>query len=89
MSKVWKGFAEIGPLVSPCGRSDITLSLLKSIFKSLEGFEVSLAVQKTETTVIEALLEIGLKEQFCVARMFLNPPAALECVYVPESLERG
>ncbi|MBS7632428.1 GNAT family N-acetyltransferase [Candidatus Bathyarchaeota archaeon] len=89
LSKVWNNFAEIGPLVSPWGRSDVALSLLESLFKNLEGFEVSLAVQKKETALINALLKIGLEKQFCVARMFLNPPAALGCVYMPESLERG
>ena len=89
MTKVYEGFAEIGPLVCNQEYSDVAINLLKTILNRLEGFHVSLSIPAKDSVVLDFLLKSGIKERFRVARMFFKPPKIKDCVYVAESLERG
>jgi len=39
--------------------------------------------------LLKVLSKVGFKEDFGVARMFLGPAVAKNCIYMAESLERG
>jgi GNAT superfamily N-acetyltransferase len=88
-AKVYDGIADLGPLVCKYGRSDLALTLLKTVLSRLEGFEVSLCIPEKEQEILNFLIESGFKESFRVARMFYGPRIIKECIYIVESLERG
>lgn len=89
MAKVYDGSADIGPLV--CGRTqtDAAVNLLRAILSGLRSRDVSVCVPRKESTVIDLLKQHGFSEVFSVARMFKGPSVSSDCVYFPESLERG
>jgi GNAT superfamily N-acetyltransferase len=89
VAKVFRGIAELGPLVCEKGRSKTAISLLKSTFNSLKNSDVSLFVPEKEDAVLSMLTQKGFSQAFKVERMFHGPPHATECVYLAESLERG
>lgn len=89
MAKVYKGIAEIGPLVCERGHSDIAINLVKAILNRLEDFEVSFCIPKKEHALLNLLREYGISERFHVARMFYKPTSLKDCIYIAESLERG
>ena len=88
-AKVYKRVAELGPLICKQGRRDIALALLKTLLNILEGFEVSMCIQKKEFEILDVLIKSGFRENFRVARMFSGPFMAKNCIYAAESLERG
>jgi len=89
MAKVYEGVAEIGPLACQRERSSIAIDLLKTVLNRLGGFDVSLCLPTKETVIIDFLSKLGISERFRVARMFLKPFGAKDCIYLAESLERG
>jgi predicted N-acetyltransferase YhbS len=89
IAKKYSDMAEIGPLVCRRGRSDVAVDLLKTILNKLKGLHVSVCVPKKESQILNMLMTSGFREDFRVARMFFQPEAVKDCVYIAESLERG
>jgi len=89
VAKVYRGVAELGPLMCQQRRGNVAINLLRSVLKKLEGREVSMCIGEKEKSIINMLEEAGFSESFRVARMFLGKPAGGNCIYVAESLERG
>ncbi|UCF45267.1 MAG: GNAT family N-acetyltransferase [Candidatus Bathyarchaeota archaeon] len=88
-AKVYDKMAEVGPLVYHSGHVEAAVMLLKNILSRLSGFDVSMCIPKKETALLNMLSKAGFRENFRVARMFLGPAVAKNCVYMAESLERG
>jgi hypothetical protein len=86
-SKVYAKMAEIGPLV--CRDESAALELVKTMLHRLRGSDVYVYAPTKRKTFPKTLLDAGLKAKFLVTRMFLGPVTAQNCVYLPESLERG
>ena len=89
VAKVYRGEAELGPLMCQQGRGDIAIRLLRTILRRLNGREVSMCIAEKENSIVNMLAESGFSESFHVARMFLDKPVGENCIYVAESLERG
>jgi GNAT superfamily N-acetyltransferase len=89
VAKVYRGVAELGPLVFKKGQAKTAVDLLRATLSALKGLETSVFVPKREKRIASTLLESGFHESFRVERMFHGPSAAGECVYMAESLERG
>jgi GNAT superfamily N-acetyltransferase len=89
VAKVYRGMAELGPLVCQQRRSDIAVNLLGAILDRLEGLDVSMCVPQKESAVLDMLVNSGFTENFYVARMFSGTPSIRECIFAAESLERG
>jgi len=89
MAKVYKGMAEVGPLMCNPKRNDIAINLVKTVLNRLAGFEVSFCVPEKELTMLDFLKKSGITERFHVARMFFKPISLKDCIYIAESLERG
>jgi len=89
VAKVYGHMGEIGPLVCQKGREDVALSLLRSVLRRLEGYEVSMYVPSRESTILNFLKTSGFAESFRVARMFFGSSVAKDCICMAESLERG
>lgn len=89
VAKVYRGVAELGPLMCPQGRDDIAINLLRAILRDLEGREVSMCMAEKENSITNMLTESGFSESFRVARMFRGRPVARGCICAAESLERG
>jgi len=88
-AKVYDEMAEVGPLICQSNRVDAAMMLLKTILSRLKGLDVSIYLPKKETALLDMLTKAGFKEDFRVARMFLGPAIAKNCIYMAESLERG
>ena len=89
VAKVYRGMAELGPLVCPAERISLALDLLKTVLDRLNGVEVSLFLPAEETTTINMLKGRGFTEEFHVSRMFYGLPVVKNCIQTAESLERG
>jgi GNAT superfamily N-acetyltransferase len=89
VAKVYRGVAELGPLMCREGRDDVAINLLRAIFRELEGREVSMCVAEKENSIVNMLTESGFSESFRVARMFRGRPVGGNCICATESLERG
>jgi GNAT superfamily N-acetyltransferase len=89
IAKVYRGVAEIGPLVCDEGRSDVAVSLLKAVLDRLDGLKVSMFVSEKQKVLLTTLESNGFVRSFRVARMFHGPPFVSDCVCMAESLERG
>jgi N-acetylglutamate synthase-like GNAT family acetyltransferase len=89
VAKVYRGNAELGPLVCQQTRSDIATNLLNTILNKLEGLEVSICIPEKQKTIQDTLAQHGLTENQRVARMYLGTPTQQQCVLAAESLERG
>jgi len=89
VAKLYRGMAELGPLVCQQGRSDIAINLLRTILNKLEGLEVSMCIPQKEKAILNMLIQWGFTENFRVARMFFGMPSVRECIFAAESLERG
>jgi len=88
-AKVYDTMAEVGPLICHANRVEAAVVLLKTILRRLNGLAVSMCIPKKETALLNMLSKAGFREDFCVARMFLGPAVAKNCIYIAESLERG
>jgi hypothetical protein len=88
-AKVYDTMAEIGPLICHTRRVEAAVMLLKTILSRLNGLAVSMCIPKKETALLNMLSKAGFREDFRVARMFLGPAVAKNCIYMAESLERG
>ena len=88
-AKVYKKIAEIGPLICRRDRSDVEVDLLKTVLSKLQKLDVYICVPTEEKAILETLQNAGLKESFRLTRMFLGSTLAQNCVYLPESMERG
>jgi GNAT superfamily N-acetyltransferase len=89
VAKVFRGMAELGPLLCEKGRDSTAMALLKTTLNGLKGLEVSLFVPEKEDQILSMLAKNGFRESFKVERMFHGPPVGLDWVYMAESLERG
>ena len=89
VAKVYRGVAELGPLMCQQRRGDVAINLLRTILRKLKGREVSMCVAEKEKLLLNKLKESEFSESFRVARMFLGRPVGGNCIYVAESLERG
>jgi hypothetical protein len=87
--KVFGKMAEVGPLVCRKSHVNDALIILESILSQLKGVNVFMCVPSKEKLLLDWLSEAGLRRDFQVARMFLGPAVAANCLYVAESLERG
>ena len=87
--KIFGNMAEVGPLVCRKNHVDDALIILESILTQLKGVNVFMCVPSREKLLLDWLFEAGLRGDFHVARMFLGPAVAANCLYVAESLERG
>jgi len=88
-AKVHGKMAEVGPLTCPANREETAALLLKTILSRLNGLKVFTCIPKKETVLLNILNHAGLKEDFCVVRMFSGPAIAKNCICAAESLERG
>lgn len=89
VAKVFRGMAELGPLMCQQGCADVAMNLLKATLNGLKGLEVSVCVPEKESPILKTLKESGFEESFRVARMFHGPPIVDRCICLAESLERG
>jgi ribosomal protein S18 acetylase RimI-like enzyme len=89
VAKVYRGMAELGPLVCSAGRNILAIELLRTILDRLSGIEVSLFLPTKEPTIINMLEGKGFTREFRVARMFHGQPMVKNCIQTAESLERG
>jgi hypothetical protein len=81
---------EIGPLMCPADFEDEAISLLKTVLSKLKGIEVRIGVSEARQKFLDALVDLGFKEEFRVTLMHLGdklPDAG--CFVAMESLERG
>ncbi len=86
---VYETMAWVGPLVCQEGNVNAAVMLLKGVLSKLTGLRVYVALPKKEISLATILSNAGFKEDFSVARMFLGPNVARNCIYLAESLERG
>jgi len=89
IAKVYRGEAELGPLVCLEGRNDVAINLLRSILDRLEGLEVSMYVPSKENFIVNMLIKSGFRANSSVARMFFGARQVKGCICTAESLERG
>lgn len=89
IAKVYRGMAELGPLVCTAGRETLPIELLSTILNKLNGVEISLLIPTQETMMINMLENRGFNKEFRVVRMFHGPPMFKNCIQTAESLERG
>jgi GNAT superfamily N-acetyltransferase len=89
VAKVFRGMAELGPVVCPAEKRNLALDLLRTILDKLNGVEISLFLPARETSLINMLKGAGFAEEFHVARMFYGLPVVKNCIQTAESLERG
>ena len=88
-STVYESMAWIGPLISKESRPDIAISLVKAVISKVCGKSVFAVVPKKESALLDCFFKFGFKETFFVSRMFLGEIPSKNCIYLPESLERG
>ena len=86
---VYEKMAWVGPLICVEGRVDVAAALLKAVIPKLSGKSVYAVLPKKEPALADMLFSAGFEEDFCVTRMFLGEAVAKNCIYMPESLERG
>ncbi len=89
LAKVFDEMAELGPMLCKPDREDVGADLLRTILQKLGGIDVSAYVPANQEIILETLRAAGMKEGFRVTRMFLGPIPPENCIYLPESLERG
>lgn len=89
MTKIFNEIAEIGPLVCLRNQGNTAKSLFNRVLNDLKGLEAYVYLPKKEKELLELVKHAGFIEQFSLVRMFLGSPAAKNCLYSAESLERG
>ncbi len=88
-TKVYARMAEIGPLLCRRDRCSVGVDLLNTILDKLRNLYSYICVPLEERAFFETLRGAGLREGFRLTRMFLGAVPAQNCVYLPESIERG
>jgi ribosomal protein S18 acetylase RimI-like enzyme len=88
-AKIFGEMVEVGPLLCRRNHVDDALMLLETILSQFKKLGVFMCVPAKETALLDWLSEAGFHRDFQVARMFLGPAVASNCLYVAESLERG
>jgi len=88
-TKIYNHQVEIGPLVARSNFESIVTDLLTKALFDLSGYNASIYVPKNSKEIINLLLTFGLKKDTNLVRMFLGSPINIDCLYLPESLERG
>ena len=89
IAKLYRGMAEVGPLVCHQGRSEIAIALLKATLNRLDSLKVSMCISEKQTALLSILKSHGFRENFRVVRMFHGLPFDSDCICMAESLERG
>jgi ribosomal protein S18 acetylase RimI-like enzyme len=89
VAKVYDEMAEIGPVVCSQEHPDAATDLLRTMLSALRNRNVYVYVPDEAKPLLTTLLDYGFEEKFRVKRMFLGSVVAQNCVYLPESLERG
>ena len=87
--KISNQTAEIGPLITLQNSKTSAIDLLSTALRKLNDFDVFIYVQKKNKELIQLLLESGLQKEYSSVRMFLGSSIDTDCLYFPESLERG
>ena len=89
LAKIYRGKAELGPLICPEGRSGIAVKLIKATLNKLDNAEVTMFIPEEQHAIQKTLKQSGFQETFQVVTMFHGSPTFKPCIYMPESLERG
>jgi GNAT superfamily N-acetyltransferase len=89
VAKVYKGIAELGPVVCSQTDGNVAVELVKAVLGRLKSVGVSTCVSAKASAIVDVLVGLGFRESFRVARMFYGPLAGTECICIAESLERG
>lgn len=89
VAKIHNQQAEIGPLVVKPNSKSTAVNLLSKVLFSLSDFDVFISVPKRNEDIIDLLVNAGLRKEASIVRMFLGPYINKDCLYLPESLERG
>jgi predicted N-acetyltransferase YhbS len=88
-AKVFRGVAEVGPLVCRKSRLETALRLLKTILHRLGETEAYMYLSAADSALLATASKAGFREEFRLTRMFSGPVVAKNCIYLAESLERG
>lgn len=88
-AKIYGEMAEVGPLGTSKNHGDSAVTLLRNVLARVANLEVFMCLPASETELLKTAFEAGFQKQFPVARMFLGPAVAENCVHLAESLERG
>lgn len=86
---VYETMAWVGPLMCREGHVENASKLLEGVLAKISGKRVFAAIPRKETFLTDTLSVNGFKEVFSVVRMYLGSNSARNCIYLPESLERG
>jgi len=89
LARVYDKMAELSPLACKPDREDVAVSLVGNILQELAGKEVFAYVPTKEKALMASFEGSGLEERVRLTRMFLGPIPNENCIYLPESLERG
>jgi len=81
---------EIGPLMCRADSDGEAISLLRDVLSKLANVQVRIGVSEARQNIVDALVNMGFKEEFRVTLMHLGEklPDA-RCFVAMESLERG
>ena len=88
-AKIYGEMAEVGPLGTSKNHGDSAVTLLRNVLARVANLEVFMCLPASETELLKTAFEAGFQKEFPVARMFLGPAVAGNCVHLAESLERG
>lgn len=88
-STVNQSMAWIGPLICDPSRPDAAILLVKKVLSKLHGKTVYSVVPKKNSLLFNSFINLGFRESFFVSRMYFGERPAGNCIYLPESLERG
>ncbi len=81
---------EIGPLLNRPDQDEEAMLLLRVALGKLAGVEVRIGVSEKRARIIDALMDMGFKEEFKVLRMYWGDWLEDKgCLLTMESLERG
>lgn len=89
MAKIQDKTAEIGPLVCEVNSSEQALLLLEAVLSKLNDFETFIYIPRNEVELLKVAYKAGLKDAFQVVKMISGFNVSRNCIYTPESLERG
>jgi GNAT superfamily N-acetyltransferase len=85
---IYETMTSLGPMV--CIENEAAAAkLLKAALGKLNGKNVYAVMPKKQELLMNIILSAGFQEAFSMSRMFLGKAVAKNCIYMPESLERG